>query len=164
MDCFLLGPAFAPCFWTRKPALPNLEGLGGVVALLLLLGASFSGLLSTTASGSDVPHRHFCFLGMAAVTAAHEQGRDEGCGQELNGRPGFRTGTISRSLACVHLVERWPRMQGSLHYMALATMVWATGTVAQCRQGITDVAALKYPIAYVPGHLLPIYERHFKDV
>lgn len=113
-DCFLLGPTFAPCFCTRNPAVAGLGGLGGVEAVVeaVVDDGSFAGW-SSTAAVSGGPQWHFCLLGIAAVTAAHAHGREDGCGHELNGRPGFRTGTMSRSLACVHLVERWPRMQGS---------------------------------------------------
>lgn len=86
-----------------------MDGLGGVAPTPELFLT-----LSSSGADAEVPQPHFCFFGIAAVTAAQEQGRDAGCGHELNGRPGFRTGTISRSVACVHFVERWPRMQGSL--------------------------------------------------
>src|SRR3569833_379654 len=52
------------------------------------------------------PHRHFWTLGIAAVTPPHPQGLFGGCGHALSGRPGFRTGTISRSFAWLHFVER----------------------------------------------------------
>lgn len=63
--------------------------------------------------GELVLQRHCCLRGMAAVTPAHPQFLLGGCGHELNGRPGFRTGTMRRSLAWVHFVDRWPRIQGS---------------------------------------------------
>lgn len=93
---------------------PFVDGLGGVTNPFDVSGLSWSPALRPGAF-SEVPQRHFCFLGIAAVTAAQPQICDEGCGHELSGRPGLRTGTMSRSEACVHLVERWPRMHGSLH-------------------------------------------------
>jgi hypothetical protein len=60
------------------------------------------------------PQPHLRERGRAAVTVAHAQPLFGGCGQMLSGRPGFRTGSITRSLAWLHFVERWPRMQGSL--------------------------------------------------
>jgi hypothetical protein len=87
--------------------------LVGLMGVASALESSTSDLISGVA-WEEVPHPHFCFLGMAAVTVAQEQGREEGCGHELRGRPGLRTGTMRRSLACVHLVDRWPRMHGSL--------------------------------------------------
>ena len=107
IDCFL---RFDACFWTRLLAEEDLVGLAGAPSPLELSG---SFLISADALFED-PQPHFCLRGMAAVTAAQEHERDDGCGHELSGRPGFRTGTMSRSFACVHLVERWPRMQGSL--------------------------------------------------
>lgn len=96
--------------------LADFVGLCGVVSLL---GSSSD--LARDSSSLLVPQPHFCFFGIAAVTRPQEHGRDAGCGQVLSGRPGFRTGTISRSLACVHLVERCPRIQGSLKTLQLAT-------------------------------------------
>lgn len=41
---------------------------------------------------------HFCFFGMATLTPPHTHGFPGGQGQVLRGRPGFLTGTITRSL------------------------------------------------------------------
>jgi hypothetical protein len=100
------------------PARAEVEGVG------VGLGSSgeVAGLVSSVSALDcgvvlfEVPQPHVCLLGMAAVTVPQLHGFDAGCGHELSGRPGFRTGTMSRSLAWVHLVERWPRMQGSLRF------------------------------------------------
>lgn len=115
---FLPDPVLELVLCTRYAGLvaaPFGDGLGGVTNPFDVSRVSWSPALWPGAF-SEVPQRHFCFLGKAAVTAAQPQGCDEGCGHELSGRPGLRTGTISRSLAWVHLVERWPRMHGSLHH------------------------------------------------
>ena len=83
---------------------------------------------------------------MAAVTLPQEQGREAGWGQLLRGLPGFLTGTISRSLACVHLVERWPRMQGSLQGQQLAKSTESRVPIGSKGN--------------IPGHLYSVDERH----
>lgn len=111
--CFRDEAALAEDFCTRKLGLVVLVGLTGVTGTPL----PSPSILGSSSASSDGPQWHFCLRGMAAVMAvldAQEQGRDDGCGHELSGRPGFRTGTMRRSFACVHLVERWPRMHGSL--------------------------------------------------
>lgn len=45
------------------------------------------------------PQPHLRERGRAAVTVAQAQPLLGGCGQMLSGRPGFRTGSITRSLA-----------------------------------------------------------------
>jgi hypothetical protein len=62
---------------------------------------------------SPESQRHVWRRGMAAVTTLQWQSREEGCGQLLSGRPGLLTGTMTRSLACWHFVDRWPRIHGS---------------------------------------------------
>lgn len=49
---------------------------------------------------------------MATLRPPQVQLRPGGQAHELSGRPGFRTGTMTRSLAWLHLVERCPRIQG----------------------------------------------------
>ena len=51
-------------------------------------------------------HPHFCFRGIATLTPPQAQGFPGGHGHVLRGRPGFRTGTITRSLKWLHLVDR----------------------------------------------------------
>lgn len=69
MDCFRIkGPLLD--FWTLKFELVGFDSLGVVDP-----GVEASD--STLASGSElfeIPQPHFCFLGMAAVTAPHEHG------------------------------------------------------------------------------------------
>ena len=118
--CFLPLPFLELVFCTRYvvafAAGAFWDGLGGVTSPLeVSLSSSWPPGLQPDGLSEVSQRRHFCFLGKAAVTAAQPQGCAEGCGHELRGRPGLRTGTMSRSLACVHLVERWPRMHGSLH-------------------------------------------------
>jgi hypothetical protein len=113
MGGFRLAALFANGFWTRNVGVEDFEGLMGVVTALFKDSTSVFKSASISVEG---PQLHFCFRGMAAVTAVPEEqehGFDEGCGHELKGLPGFRTGTMSRSFACVHFVERWPRMHGS---------------------------------------------------
>ncbi|KAH6605723.1 hypothetical protein Trco_004876 [Trichoderma cornu-damae] len=93
--CFLPDPFLELAFCTRYVGVVAVifgDGLGGVTN-------PFDVSWSVLGPGacSDVPQRHFCFLGIAAVTAAQVQGRDAGCGHELSGRPGLRTGTMSPS-------------------------------------------------------------------
>lgn len=116
MDILRFDPPLVFC--TRKLDEEVVEGVG------VGLGSSgeVAGLVSSLSALDcgvvlfEVPQPHVCLLGMAAVTVPQLHGFDAGCGHELSGRPGFRTGTMSRSLAWVHLVERWPRMQGSLRF------------------------------------------------
>ena len=75
---------------------------------------SIAPLEAALGAGEPVPQPHVCFLGIAAVTLPQPQACCGGCGQTLRGLPGFLTGTISLSLECVHFVDRWPRIQGSL--------------------------------------------------
>lgn len=91
------------------------------------------------------PHPHCDFLGMAAVMLEHPQFCGCKCGHAVSGRPGFLTGTIRRSLACVHFVERCPRMHGSLN---------------------TDVSFRARPcqVYIIPGHLHAVYDRHFESI
>ena len=70
IDCFLAAAPLEMDFCTRWVAELGLEGLG---ALLLASGLSVSGLTSVC-SGLVVPQWHFCFRGMAAVTAPQPQG------------------------------------------------------------------------------------------
>jgi hypothetical protein len=59
-------------------------------------GECFSSCSSVLFSASP-GHPHFCFFGMATRTPPQAQGRPGGQGQVLRGRPGLRTGTITRS-------------------------------------------------------------------
>jgi len=70
--------------------------------------------VSCPASG---PHTHFCFRGIATFTPPQAHGFPGGHGHVLSGRPGFRTGTMTRSLKWLHFVDRWPRMQGALFWI-----------------------------------------------
>ena len=53
-------------------------------------------------------------IGMATVIELQLHCTSRGCGHALSGRPGFLTNSITLSLACVHLVDRCPRMHGPL--------------------------------------------------
>lgn len=114
MDAFLLG-AFDD-FCTRNDAepFPARAGDAGAGDGAFGAGEASADDPSLDAPGLDVPQRQVCFRGIAAVTLAHPHCRDGGCGHRLRGRPGFRTGTMRRSLAWLHLVERCPRIHGSL--------------------------------------------------
>lgn len=59
-------------------------------------------------------HSHFLFLGMATVRSLHPQLLPRGWGHSFSGLPGLRTGTMTRSLEWLHVVDRCPRMHGSL--------------------------------------------------
>lgn len=63
-----------------------------------------------------LPQPHFRVRGIAAVTLVVAQVHPlfGGCGHMLSGRPGLRTGSMTRSAEWLHFVDRWPRMQGSL--------------------------------------------------
>lgn len=91
------------------------------------------------------PHPHCDLRGMAAVMLEHPQLCGCRCGHAVSGRPGFLTGTIRRSLACVHFVERWPRMHGSLN----------TDVSFRARKGQAYV---------IPGHLHAVYDRHLQNI
>jgi hypothetical protein len=54
-------------------------------------------LRSSGSPTASAPHPHFCFFGIATRTPPQAHGRPGGQGQVLRGRPGFRTGTITRS-------------------------------------------------------------------
>jgi len=91
-----------------------------------LVGEGMSGMADATGRGwtaggvpldVPVPQWHFCFRGMAAVTLEQPHSWLWRWGHALNGLPGFLTGTINRSFACVHFVDRCPRMQGSLTHL-----------------------------------------------
>lgn len=119
-DCLLLDPFLGVCFCTRNgvPVVP-LMGLPGAEQPLewtscFTIGELEGSFCPDLDPEAEVLHRQVCFLGMAAVTAAQEHGLEAGWGHELKGRPGLRTGTMRRSLAWLHFVERWPRIQGSL--------------------------------------------------
>lgn len=106
MDAFLLD-AFDD-FCTRNDAelFPVKAGDAGAGDGAFGAGEVSAEEPSLDAPGLDVPQRQVCFRGIAAVTLAHPHCRDGGCGHRLRGRPGFRTGTMRRSLAWLHLVER----------------------------------------------------------
>jgi hypothetical protein len=108
-DCFLLDEGFDGFPTLLDPTL-NVNCFGD--------GASEEdeevGGRESDNAGVPVPQWHVCFRGIAAVTLPHPQGESRGWGHALKGLPGFRTGTMSLSLACVHFVDRWPRMHGSL--------------------------------------------------
>ena len=74
MDGFILEPLLDADFWILKLELEALESLGGVITGL---GSSGSGFVVAGAL-PDEPQLHFCFRGMAAVTAPHEHEFDEG--------------------------------------------------------------------------------------
>ena len=57
-------------------------------------------------AAASPPQWHVCFLGIAAVTLPQPHAWVLGCGHALSGLPGFLTGTISLSSACVHFVDR----------------------------------------------------------
>lgn len=113
IDGFLLGVFEGFCIRNDPEPVPG--PVGDVGAASFGAGeaacdvAPFCGALDL-----DVPQPHVCFRGIAAVTPAHPHCREGGCGHRLRGLPGFRTGTMRRSFAWLHFVERWPRIQGSL--------------------------------------------------
>lgn len=107
-DGFLLGFGLADAFCTLNAALVgemDSAGNGAEDCTVTSIGVVLE-VLS--------PQRQACFFGIAAVTLPQLHGRSRGCGHALSGLPGFRTGTISLSLAWLHFVDRWPRMHGSL--------------------------------------------------
>ena len=103
IEAFLLG-GFED-FCTRNEFEPA-PGLGDVGAVSFEGEAAWDEAPSFEALDLDVPQPHVCFRGMAAVTPAHPHCRDGGCGHRLRGLPGFRTGTMRRSFAWLHFVER----------------------------------------------------------
>ena len=101
-DCFLafdLGPGAV--LFTRKEA--RVGEVGVSVGEWEWECSSGTESRSLPVSG---PHPHFCFRGIATLTPPQEQGLPGGHGQVLRGRPGFLTGTITRSLKWLHLVDR----------------------------------------------------------
>lgn len=56
----------------------------------------------------------------------------------MRGRPGLRTWRRIRSL-CVHFVERWPRMQGSLDKMSVDRRYSIGNIRVECRQHVPRV-------------------------
>jgi hypothetical protein len=57
----------------------------------------FSFSCSSVSFAASLGHPHFCFLGMATRTPPQAHGLPGGQGQVLRGRPGLRTGIITRS-------------------------------------------------------------------
>lgn len=113
MDAFLLDAFDDFCTLNDPELFPVTAGDAGTGDGAFGAGEASAEELSLDAPGLDVPQPQVCFRGIAAVTLAHPHWRDGGCGHRLSGRPGFRTGTMRRSLAWLHLVERCPRIHGS---------------------------------------------------
>lgn len=93
-------------------------------------------------------HSHFLFLGMATVTSLHPQLLPRVWGHSFSGLPGLRTGTMTRSLAWLHVVERWPRMHGSQAiFWPLMSGMAAAGS-AQMIEQQTDLDASNVQTMY----------------
>lgn len=121
-------------------------------------------------------HSHFLFLGMATVTSLHPQLLPRVWGHSFSGLPGLRTGTMTRSLAWLHVVERWPRMHGSLGGMSascqevMADRLRQYATKSFCLPACDGALLRKFAVIggdsgqradkNVPGHLLAVDERH----